>query len=74
MSKNIITILSVTILAVLWFLTLNRLDRYLDLKAIQDCAASYQLRYTNSTDGTTITRPLDEPYAQCLKEKGVEAK
>ncbi len=53
------------------YLSLSRVDRFLNLKAQQDCATSYKLEFIDKSSNTTITRPIDDLYRKCLTEKGV---
>ena len=50
---------------------LPKVDKYLQLKARQDCAESYRLQFTDVKANTTVIRPVDDLYKQCLSEKGL---
>lgn len=52
--------------AVVSFLALQRWDRYLNLKAMSDCATNNRLEYVDTAKNTRIFRVLDEPYKDCL--------
>lgn len=70
--ENIIrTILIIAALAVLSYFSFQRVDRYLELKAVDDCAREYQTEYTDVANNTKITRPLEAPFTECVWEKGV---
>jgi|GEM_PF-1550462 len=62
---------SITAFVGIVFTTLPRVDRYLILKATQDCANTYRLQFTDKSGSTTISRPIDDLYRKCLTEKGL---
>lgn len=61
---------SIVSIAIVGYLYQPLLKQYLELKARQDCAQSYRLEFTDSTN-TTIIRPVEDLYATCLSEKGL---
>lgn len=75
-TKIITTILTLVTLAGIAFFGLNngfkRFDRYMDLKAIQDCTSSYQQEITDETTGVVRNRPLEQQARECAIQKGVE--
>ena len=40
-------------------------------KARHDCAQDYHMEYLDPTTNTTIIKPIDDLYAQCLRQKGI---
>lgn len=51
------------------YLTLQKVDKFLQIKAVDDCGKIS--RYEVSPDEKTkITYPLGDVYKQCLKDKG----
>ena len=70
LSSVLIAIGLLAIAAVL-YMYLPKLNRYLDLKARQDCAESYRLQYVDQKANTTVIRPVDDLYKKCLAEKGL---
>ena len=39
--------------------------------ARHDCAQDYHMEYLDTTTNTTIIKPLDDLYLQCLRQKGL---
>ncbi|MDQ3008275.1 MAG: hypothetical protein M3Q81_01640 [bacterium] len=59
---------------IVWlFLLMPSIQTYLKNQAIQDCATSYRLEFTEAvaSSSTKVVRPLDELYENCLAEKGL---
>lgn len=52
------------------FLTLQRVDVYLELKAIDDCAKISKYEVDNPDKGTRVWYPVENVYQDCLREKG----
>lgn len=75
-TKIITTILTLATVAGIAFFGLKngleRFDRYMDLKAIQDCASSYQQSITDEETGIVRNRPLEQQARECAIQKGVE--
>lgn len=40
-------------------------------KARHECAQDYHMEYLDTATNTRIIKPIDELYAQCLKDKGL---
>ena len=51
------------------FMSLQRVDKYLKVKAIDDCGKVSRYEF-NGSDGTRSQTPIEEIYKACLKEKG----
>ena len=68
---QILTAVAIGALVAVVFISLPRVDRYLNLMATQDCATSYRLAFTDKATTTTISRPIDDLYRKCLTEKGL---
>lgn len=71
-TKIITTILTLATLAGIAYFGFQRLDRYMDLKAIQDCTSSYQQVITDDTTGIVKNRPLEQQARECAIQKGVQ--
>ena len=68
LNSFLLLVLIVLIAAVAYF-SIQRIDRFLDNTAIDQCSAAY-LRET--TDGNQkITRPLEQQVRECAWQKGV---
>lgn len=63
------TVLMLVFLSVALYFGLGRIDRYLDLKARQDCAAATRYEKVDEATKTTVSYPVTDLYKQCLKEK-----
>ncbi len=42
------------------------------LQGMHDCAQDYQLSYTETKTGTTVSQPIVDLYQECLGEKGLQ--
>lgn len=51
------------------YLTLGKLEKYLKIKAMHQCAQIASVSYTND-EGATVTEPYKPVYESCLKMKG----
>ncbi len=49
---------------------LQRVDKYLELKARDDCAEISHFTVIVAKDNTTVSYPVEEVYRKCLNEKG----
>lgn len=48
-----------------------RVDDYLTQQAIHDCAQDYRMEYVDPLTNTTVIKPIDDLYEQCLETKGL---
>lgn len=62
-------IIAVTILFSIFFLG-SKIDRYLRIKAVDDCGKISQFTHKNEANSSTSTYPIVEVYENCLKDKG----
>ena len=53
-------------------MALGRVDKYLLIKAIDDCGRTGQFNKSLPEESATITYPVGDVYQNCLKEKGYE--
>lgn len=51
------------------FMSLQRVDKYLKVKAIDDCGQVARYEY-NGSDGSRSISPNDDVYKACMKDKG----
>jgi len=70
-TKIVMTLLILAALAGIAFIGFQKIDRYLDIKAIHDCTASYQQEITDETTGIVKKRPLEQQARECAVQKGV---
>ena len=70
--KTTTTLFTLALVAGITFFALKRVDRYLDIRAIQDCTSSYRQEITDETTGVTKQRPLEQQARECAMQKGVK--
>lgn len=71
-SRNITTVFIVIAIAVIAYLSFQRVDRYLDIKAIHECAQDYsQEIVVDPATNTRKIRPLEQQVKECAWQKGV---
>ena len=51
------------------YMTLQRVDKYIKVKAIDDCGRIARYEFTGS-DGVKTYSPMEEVYKKCLSDKG----
>ena len=54
------------------FLVMLRFDRYLKIKAIDDCARISKYEKNVTEENAKVTYPLADVYQSCLKDKGIK--
>ncbi|HLD01383.1 MAG TPA: hypothetical protein VJC10_00760 [Patescibacteria group bacterium] len=64
---------AIAVSIVVAFFAMQRTDRYLELKAIRDCAETYRVEVADEKSGKTTIRPLEDPYRECVWNKGVKS-
>lgn len=69
MQKDMGLVVLSIVLAVFAFMGMQRVDKYIKVKALNDCAQAYRYE-AKIADGATVTYPLGDEYKNCLKEKG----
>lgn len=69
--KTVLSILAFTAIAIFVFMGLQSYNRHLDYVGMQDCATAYRLEYNDSDNNTTVIRPVDDLYKECLEQKGI---
>jgi len=62
-------IVSVLLAAVILFLLVSRVDKFLKIKALDDCARITKYEVTEQ-GGAKVTMPIEDAYKNCVKEKG----
>ena len=63
------TILCVVLGAVALFFAVTRVDTYLKIKAIDDCAKTTRYE-VQEKPGVKVSMPIDDLYKKCVSEKG----
>lgn len=51
------------------FMSLQRVDKFIKIKAIDDCGKVARYEFTGG-DGSRSMTPVDDIYKECLKQKG----
>lgn len=69
--KTLLVILSIVVFGVVAFFAINRFDRFMDIKAIHDCAQDYRQEITDS-NGKVVSRPMEQQTHDCAFQKGVK--
>jgi hypothetical protein len=69
--QNIILFIGIIVFGVVSFMAYGQVDRYLTLKAIDDCASAYEVRYSDTETNTVVSRPLEKPFRECIWQQGV---
>lgn len=68
---QIITALGLFAVAAVLYLGIVEAQTFIRNQALNDCAQNYRLEYTDVATNTTVIKPIDDLYKQCLTEKGV---
>lgn len=71
LKSPIILLLVIVVAGILAFLAIQKVDKYLILKAIHECAIDYRYEYYDEGTSTRITQPLNEMYQKCLEQKDI---
>ena len=63
------TILWVVLTAAALFFAVTRVDKYLKIKAVDDCAriSRYEVQ---EKSGAKVSMPIEDMYKKCITEKG----
>ncbi len=69
MSSALIAVFLVLIAVALYF-AVTRVDRYLKIKAIDDCEKTSRYQTVDKQNGATTWFPVTDVYKNCLKTKG----
>ena len=64
------TLLLTIFLFVTLFFALNKIDKYLRIQAVDQCAKLSKYEVVNSKDQSRISYPIVDVYKTCLKDKG----
>lgn len=54
------------------FLMMLRVDRYIKVKAIDECAKISKYEKTVTAENAKVSYPLADVYQSCLKDKGIK--
>lgn len=69
--KPINTIVIIITIIIITFLAVRRVDRYLDMKAVHECAQDYQQEIVDPATNIRKIRPLEQQVKDCAWQKGV---
>lgn len=74
-SDNIARVASLLFVLIFLFvsllLTMGRVDRFLNLKAMDDCARASRFEQRIDRQNAVASYPIEGLYNKCLKEKGI---
>lgn len=59
------------IAAALWYGLMMYVPQWRGDKARHECAQDYRMEYLDTETNTTVIKPIDDLYRQCLDEKGL---
>jgi gamma-glutamyl phosphate reductase len=68
---QIVTALSIFAVAGVLYLAVQQAQTYVRNEARHQCAQDFRLEYADATTNTTVVKPIDDLYQQCLSDKGV---
>lgn len=73
-SNMVLTVLNWVIFSVLvivlFIFSLARVDKFLKIKAIDDCAKTSRFEKTITDENTKVAYPVLDIYKNCIKDKG----
>ncbi|OGK14471.1 hypothetical protein A3A93_04350 [Candidatus Roizmanbacteria bacterium RIFCSPLOWO2_01_FULL_38_12] len=69
-SNSLNVILLIVAIGIFFFLGMNRVDQFLKIKAIDDCARTMRFEQTSPTEGIKISIPVQDVYEKCINDKG----
>lgn len=70
----VITIIVIALVSVGFYVSLQEVNRYLDLKAIHDCSLDYHTEIPGKTATQEATfRPMEQQVRECAWQKGVKS-
>lgn len=67
----VLTAIALFALAGVLFSYKTEVGQFVKNQAMHDCAQDYRLQFTQPEQNTTISKPIDDLYRQCLQEKGI---
>lgn len=70
-AQLIIIVIGIGLFVYLGYMGLTKVDRYLDLKALHECAQDYRMEITNPETNEVKIRPLEQQVKDCAWQKGV---
>lgn len=68
---HILIALGLFAIAGMMYLGITEAQAALKNQARHACAQDYKLEYFDQNTNTTVTKPIDDLYSQCLTEKGI---
>jgi len=70
-AKEIGLIVLSIVIFIVAFMGLQRVDKFLRIKAMDDCAKSYRYEATIDGGNAKVSYVMADEYQVCLKEKGI---
>ncbi|NTU74247.1 hypothetical protein HGB07_08995 [Candidatus Roizmanbacteria bacterium] len=77
MHSNPVYVTTTNVLIVMIFLAVGiyyiflKIDDYMHMVAINDCAKLSTFQKSNPSDNTVVSYPVPDVYQACLKDKGI---
>jgi hypothetical protein len=68
---NILIALGFFAVAGVMYLGVLEAKTFIKNQARHDCAQDYRLEYSDANTNTTVVKPIDDLYQQCLSEKSL---
>lgn len=67
----ILIAIGISAISFIGYIGLQKVDRYLDMKALHECAQDYKMEITNTETNEVKIRPLEQQVKECAWQKGV---
>lgn len=68
---QLVTALSIFAVAGVLYLAVQQAQMYVRNEARHQCAQDYRLEYVDVSTSTSVVKPIDDLYQQCLTDKGI---
>lgn len=68
---QLITAIGLLALAGVLYLGVQQAQTYVRNEARHQCAQDFRLQYTDVNTSTTVVKPIDDLYQNCLTDKGI---
>lgn len=63
-------VIAAIVIMIFAYLSLMRIDKFLKIKAVDDCANASRYERTIPAEQAKVTAPVMDQYKSCLKDKG----
>lgn len=69
-NQTINLVIGLAVFLVMFFITLNRVDKVIRINAVDGCMKSSKYEKEFPEKNSKITSPMSEAYKNCLRDKG----